>query len=94
MDNYTGEWFYEGAEKGGRVIANDERQTIIHVPPCSPFNEQAIADAKLIAAARELLSALRYSQAAIREIREQGAPCESWDVIEAMNLYAIAKAKG
>lgn len=46
-----GERYYEGAEAGGRVLLKDERQTIIHEPPCSPHNPQAIGDAMLIAAA-------------------------------------------
>lgn len=53
-----GPWHYEGAEDGGRVLAMDDRQTIVHQPPCNPYNEQVRADARLIAAAPELLEAL------------------------------------
>lgn len=59
MSGFTpGPWFYEGAECGGRVLACDDRETIIHQPPCNPWNEQVRADARLIAAAPDLLAAL------------------------------------
>lgn len=51
-----GPWHYEGAEDGGRVLAMDDRQTIVHHPPCNPYNEQVRADARLIAASPRMYS--------------------------------------
>lgn len=48
-------WMYEGPEQGGRVLALDDRRTVIHQPNCSPFHPEAIADGYLIAAAPEML---------------------------------------
>ena len=60
MSKHTpGPWVLESPESGGRVLAQDEMATIIHTPTCSPFNELVIADARLIAAAPELLEALQ-----------------------------------
>jgi hypothetical protein len=55
-----GPWVYEGAEAGGRVLATDERRTVVHVPPASPHNPQCEADARLIAASPDLLVSLDY----------------------------------
>jgi len=60
MPKFTeGEWYYEGAENGGRIIANDDRKTIIHIPPCNPYNEQAISDARLMAKSKKMYEALK-----------------------------------
>ena len=60
MSKHTpGPWVLESPESGGRVLAQDERATIIHTPTGSPFNELVIADARLIAAAPDLLEALQ-----------------------------------
>ena len=82
------EWYYEGAENGGRVLARDERSTIIHEPPCSPFNEQGIADAKLIAAAPDLLEALGLCLNAVCLAGWEGDFCAT------KARAAIAKANG
>ena len=54
----SGEWFYEGIEKGGRVISNDDRQTIVHIPSGCPENSQCIGDAMLIAQAKRMKNIL------------------------------------
>jgi len=88
MKRTQGNWRYEGAENGGRVLADDERKTIIHEPPCSPFNEQGMADARLIAAAPDLLEALELCLNAVRLAGWEGDFCA-----EKARL-AIAKANG
>lgn len=72
-----GPWRLEPAEDGGRVLACDDRATIVHEPPASPFNPQVRADAALIASAPTLHAenaALRDSNAemlaALRECAE------------------------
>jgi hypothetical protein len=94
MSKHTpGPWFYEGADNGGRVLAKDERHTIIHAPPCSPFNQHAISDARLIAAAPDLLEVAEELTALVVRIRAS----QDWGAIEE-HYYkaraAIAKAKG
>lgn len=50
-----GHWFVADRY---RVLVDDDRRTIVHVPPCSWTNEEAQADARLIAAAPDLYAAL------------------------------------
>jgi len=88
MQRTQGNWQYEGVNNGGRVIADDDRKTIIHEPPCSPFNEQEISDAKLIAAAPDLLEALELCLNAVNLAGWEGDYCAK------KARSAIAKAKG
>lgn len=67
-------WEYEGPEKGGRVLAMDERRTVIHEPPCSPYHPDAIADGYLIAAAPEMLMALARLQGIVEAQFPPGHP--------------------
>jgi hypothetical protein len=60
MTNHTpSPWRLEPAEVGGRVMACDDRATIVHVPPGNPMNPEVYADARLISAAPDLLEACR-----------------------------------
>ena len=91
MSKHTpGPWVLESPESGGRVLAQDERATIIHTPTGSPFNELVIADARLIAAAPDLLDAL--------EELANGYKGNRWDVGLVPRIKkaraAIAKATG
>jgi len=87
------EWRYEGAENGGRVLAMDARKTIIHEPPCSPFNEQAITDAMLIAAAPDMLAALQKAVVLLAGMCAHTPELKPHDAYEAVSA-AIAKATG
>lgn len=91
-----GNWFYEGAENGGRVLADDDRKTIVHVPPCSPFNDSAIADARLIAAAKRMYSALETMYDEFKWTSESHRQDEANDIAKALldELRANAKVTG
>jgi len=41
-------WKLLPPEKDGRIVQYDQRETIIHVPPCNPYNEAALADREIM----------------------------------------------
>lgn len=51
-------WTLEPAEFGGRILANDARQTVIAKPAGSPFNSAVRQDFESIVAAHNALSGL------------------------------------
>ena len=63
-------WMLESPEDGGRIIACDDRHTIVYEPNCSPFNEEERANAKLFFSAPVMaaeLARLREVNAALLE---------------------------
>ena len=106
MSNHTpGPWLLRTAPTSAGlchiISAADWRGAFIYgdglrigVDDSLPKAQELAANARLIAAAPDLLGALKACQQAIREMRTYGAPTAFWDGIEAAARAAIAKAEG
>lgn len=88
-----GPWFIDGDDIRAPDGDDDPWYVAEVITGCGP-GDATPANARLIAAAPDLLEALKDAQKAIRELRDQGAPTAYWDDIEAANKAAISKATG
>jgi hypothetical protein len=85
-----------------RILEDDVRQTIICEIPTAASNEEAREDAKLIAAAPDLLSALIALERASLQMAkiinrtrdEEGATVKKWDVARQAVDRARTAARG
>lgn len=86
-----GNWFVDVASSGLRVLTDDRRATIICQEIGPPSNPAAQADARLIAAAPELLEALR---GLLSEANSASKPLHEYSEWSNKARSAIAKATG
>lgn len=90
-----GPWFVEPVSF--RVLASDDRQTIIHVPPGSPTNVECQVESHLISAAPDMAEALDALLARqIEWLKEAG--CDEQEIADDPLVIAaraaLAKARG
>ena len=52
-------WKLETPSEGGRIIACDQRSTIVYAPNCSPYNEDEKKLARLFLRSRKMLTLLK-----------------------------------
>lgn len=88
-------WFVD--IEGNRILANDDRATIICHMSATVRNPEVMAAAFMLSAAPDLLEALEASNLLLRTRRhacESNEVCRVLDVHISRNNAAIAKAKG
>ena len=85
---------YEFPTDKYRHIMNGNGNGAVYIAklPLSRCREEQEANARLIAAAPDLLEALEVASSAIRGLRKQGSQTAFWDDVEYQARAAIAKA--